>query len=119
MDIQRFQEQISETVIDPMISYMEECGDDCRYTKADVDQCELLLTDYLNALDRLTEPSNDEIMELVKELVLALNDLNEECDYELIETDAREAIWEVIQTGAIECGLETDEDDITAEWREW
>ena len=70
-------------------------------------------------LGRLEEPSDEEIMNQVKELVLALNDLNEKTDYSLIETDAREAIWEIIQTSAIDCGLKEYGDDITEEWREW
>lgn len=74
---------------------------------------------YLEVLAAMTEPSDKAIMEQVKTLVLALNDLNEKTDYSLIETEAREAIWEVIQTSAVACGLKEYADDITEEWREW
>ena len=55
----------------------------------------------------------------VKELVLALNDLNEGADHCLLETDEREAICELIQCSAEECGLIDPESDVTEEWREW
>lgn len=51
--------------------------------------------------------------------VLALNDLNEELDYALIETVEREAICELIQTAAVDCGLQDVPDDVTEDWRAW
>ncbi len=119
MEIKRYQEQIKETVVDFMTEYLEACEGDCEYTKKDVEKCETLLLDYITELSKITEPSERAIMKLVKKLVLALNKLNDKCGYELIETEAREAIWEIIQTAAIDCGLITDADDITEEWREW
>ena len=50
---------------------------------------------------------------------LELARLDERTDYALIETGEREAIWEIIQESAIDCGLKEYEDDITEEWREW
>ena len=58
------------------------------------------------------------IMGQVKETVLALNVLNEKCEYELIETDQREDICKFIITAVNVAGLKTDE-DVTEEWREW
>ena len=58
-------------------------------------------------------------MKEVKEVVIALNKLNAKTDYSIIETMEREAIWEIIQTSAVECGLSNPSDDITEEWREW
>ena len=101
-----------------MISFMEDF-DDCGYTAEDVDACKSLINSYLEALAAMSEPADEAIMEQVKTLVLALNDLNEKVDYSLIETDAREVIWEVIQTAAVDCGLREYGDDITEEWREW
>ena len=49
--------------------------------------------------------------------MLALNDLNEELDYALIETVEREAICELIQTAAVDCGLQDVPDDVTEDWR--
>lgn len=42
-------------------------------------------------------------------------------DYETqtIETGEREAIWQIIQSSAEECGLSDPPEDVTEEWREW
>ena len=37
----------------------------------------------------------------------------------LIETVERKAIWELLQTAAVDCGLQNVPDDVTEEWREW
>lgn len=58
-------------------------------------------------------------MEHVKKVVLALNKLNDKTDCCLIETDAREEIWQIIQDSAVECGVSPTIEDVTEEWREW
>lgn len=42
-------------------------------------------------------------------------------DYETqtTETGEREAIWQIIQSSAEECGLSDLPEDVTEEWREW
>jgi len=118
MDIKAYKEQLKETIIVPMKEYMKEV-EDCGFSKKDIKKCEALILEYLTALDKLQNPENESIMEQVEKLVLALNQLNEDTDYCMIETVEREAIWEIIQTSAIACGLTDPADDITEEWREW
>ncbi|MBQ7347233.1 MAG: hypothetical protein IJW55_04690 [Clostridia bacterium] len=118
MDIQKYKIMITETVVTPMLDFMDEEGD-CEYTKKDVHKCEELLLQYLDLLGGITAPTDEEILKYVKKLVLALNKLNDKTEYSLIETDARESIWEIIQNSAIECGLQNASEDITEEWREW
>ena len=119
MDINAFKTQIKETVVQSMLDFMSFSDEDCGFTKEDVDECEAILVKYLEKLDALCDPSDEEIMEEVKTVVLALNELNEKTDYCMIETEEREAIWDVIQSSAVECGLTDPADDITEEWREW
>ena len=118
MNLNEYKDKAVEIVIEPMISFMED-WDDCDYTIEDVETCKFLIYTYLEALAEMVEPTDEAIMEQVKNLVLALNELNEKVDYSLIETEAREAIWEVIQTSAVDCGLKEYGDDITEEWRDW
>lgn len=118
MDIMKHKARTTELVVTPMIEFLEEWGGE-DYTVEDVKKCEKLIHRYLDALAELADPTDEAIMEQVKILVLALNDLNEETDYGLIETEAREAIWAVIQTGAVDCGLQDVPDDVTEEWRDW
>lgn len=118
MNLNQYKDKVVETVVEPMISFMED-WDSYDYTTEDVESCKTLIYNYLEALAAMTDPTDEAIMEQVKTLVLALNELNEQTDYSLIETEAREAIWEVIQTSAVDCGLKEYGDDITEEWREW
>lgn len=118
MDIAYFKEKTAEIVIDPMIAYQQELEDD-GYTVAHIRRCEALLHSYLEALEELEEPDDDAIMEQVENLVLALNDLNEETDYSMIETVEREALWEVIQESAVAAGLQDPPEDVTEQWRDW
>lgn len=118
MDIKLYQAKTTEIVVNPMIEFIEEWGAE-GYTTEDVRKCEALIHRYLDALAGLTPVTDDAIMEQVKILVLALNDLNEETEYSLIETEAREAIWEVIQISAVDCGLQNVPDDVTEQWRDW
>ena len=119
MDIEKFKARLSDNVITPILEYMEELGEDCEYSKKDVRKCEKILAEYLESLTALLVPTDEDIMKCVKKAVLALNNLNEKTDYALIETVERESIWELIQTSAVECGLQDPADDITEEWREW
>ncbi|ACP16858.1 TPA: hypothetical protein QCS36_002252 [Bacillus anthracis] len=56
-------------------------------------------------------------MQVVKEVVMKLNELNIEHDH-FIETMEREDLYEFIDTAAQIAGLESEE-DITEKWREW
>lgn len=118
MNLEQYKEMVDETVVASMLSYMEDV-EECGYTAADVEECKLLLNSYLDELATMKDPADDEIMEQVKNLVLSLNELNEKLDYTLIETEQREAICEIVQTSATDCGLQEYDDDITEEWREW
>jgi hypothetical protein len=75
--------------------------------------------EYVESLAALSASTDKDIMECVKKAVLALNELNENTDYALIETEERENIWELIQTAAVDCGLQDPADDVTEEWRDW
>ena len=118
MDITKHKARTTELVVTPLMEFIEEWGGE-EYTAEDVRKCEALILRYLDALADLSTPTDEAIMEQVKILVLALNDLNEETDYGLIETEAREAIWAVIQASAVDCGLQDVPDDVTGEWRDW
>ena len=118
MDLNAYLEKLKNDVTDPILEYMTEAEID-DYTAEDVARCGELLTEFLTALSELDEPEDDAIMAQVEQVVLALNELNEELDYALIETVEREAIWELIQTAAVDAGLCEVPDDVTEQWREW
>ncbi len=92
---------------------------DAGYEKNHVNQCAKILDDFLAGLINRTKLNRSSILIIVKEATVKLNELNESCDYSLIETDQREDLCELINSAAIEAGLDSDEFDITEEWREW
>ncbi|MBQ4550246.1 MAG: hypothetical protein IJA49_04055 [Oscillospiraceae bacterium] len=119
MDIAKFKTMLSDSIIASMLEFMEDCGEDAGFTREDVEKCGEILTHYLESLAVLADPDDQQIMGCVEQAVLALNELSEETDYAMIETEERESIWELIQTSAVECGLQDPADDITEQWREW
>lgn len=87
------------------------------YSKDDVDLCMKLISDYLIEMTKVT--SKVQAMESVKKTVMALNELNERCEYELIETDQREDICEILILAGNLRGFNSRDEDITEEWRDW
>lgn len=118
MNVKDYKEQIAETVERDMLDFMREY-EDCGYTEKHVKKCVKLLESYIDSLAALSAPDDASIMNCVKNTVLELNRLNEQTDYALIETEQREAVWEIIQNAAEECGLSDPPDDVTEQWREW
>jgi len=127
MNIPASQEVLSlkEDLLESMASFMrgeddEDEGDsgfEAGYSQDDIDRCAAIIDHLLISLSK-TRGDSEAIMEAVKDAVLELNTLNDNCDGNLIETDQRETLCQLIITAAQDAGLDTDE-DITEEWREW
>ncbi|SFC58072.1 hypothetical protein SAMN05443252_104427 [Bacillus sp. OV322] len=103
----------------PTIEWKERMneGDDL-FTSENIDATNTVLDSYINSLKELTEnPTEEEIVECVKSVVIRLNELNEKYD-DFIEIMEREDLCEFITEAARISGLES-KDDITEEWREW
>jgi hypothetical protein len=93
---------------------------DSEYTQEHINRCENLLDNFLTSLETIPATGQqDYILKAVKKAVLSLNKLNNECDGSLIETTEREQLCDIIIKAAQKAGLESAEDDITLEWREW
>ncbi len=96
-----------------LIDYMP----DASYKKSDVNRCMSIINDYLQRIGNAK--SSTEGMKIVENTVVALNHLNEETEYELIETDQREDICEIIILAGNIKGFNDRDEDITEEWRDW
>ncbi len=117
--------KVKRDLIDEMIEYMKYGGAvdendpeynpqfDAGYTQIHVDRCSGIIDDFLALLEKTPEKAhqNEYIMDAVKKTILNLNELNEECDGNLIGTDQREDLCKLIDLAASH--------DITYEWREW
>lgn len=87
------------------------------YTKSDVEKCMSLIDNFLNEISK--SDSKDVGILSTKKVVLELNELNEKCGYELIETEQREQIADIIILAGHLKGYNGRNEDITEEWREW
>jgi hypothetical protein len=87
------------------------------YTSADVQKCMSLLEDFLDEIAKTD--SRETGIQSVKKTVLAINHLNESCEYELVETEQREKIVDIIIFAGHLKGYNHISEDITEEWREW
>ncbi|CAM4041032.1 MULTISPECIES: hypothetical protein [Bacillus] len=102
----------------PTTSWVEYDEDGEFFTEENISATNTVLDTYINNLQQLGEnPTEVEVMQVVKEVVLKINELNDEYDY-FIETMEREDLYEFIDAAARIAGLESEE-DITEEWREW
>lgn len=123
MSLEDLKNGLGESVLASMYDYLIPEEDDemegfvPSYDKKDVRACGEILAAFADALEQ-AKGNEDEIMEQVKRVVLALNELNEKCEHELIETGQREDICAYIIAAVNAAGLNT-EDDVTEEWREW
>jgi transcriptional regulator of heat shock response len=107
--------EISARIRTDMLNYIE--PGDTSYSSSEVEECMQILQDYLVGME--IKESKDDAMKLVEKTVLALNELNQRCQFELIETDQREDICEIIILAGKIKGFNTRDEDITDEWREW
>lgn len=102
----------------PTTSWVEYDEDGEFFTEENISATNKVLDTYINNLQQLGDnPTEVEIMQVVKEGVIKLNELNIEHD-NFIETTEREDLYDFIDTAARIAGLESEE-DITEEWREW
>ncbi|WP_395761225.1 hypothetical protein [Bacillus sp. 3G2] len=102
----------------PTTSWVEYDEDGEFFTEANISATNTVLDTYINNLQQLGEnPTEVEVMQVVKEVVIKINELNIEHD-QFIETMEREDLYEFIDAAARIAGLESEE-DITEEWREW
>ncbi|MDD1371074.1 hypothetical protein Q9B79_20955 [Bacillus sp. MHSD_36] len=102
----------------PTASWVEYDEDGGFSTEENISATNTTLDTYINNLQQLGEnPTEAEVMQVVKEVVMKINELNIEHDH-FIEAMEREDPYEFIDAAARIAGLESEE-DITEEWREW
>lgn len=118
MNPEHFKVQVRETLVKPLTAFLENWGD-CDYTEKDIARCRDLLDTWLDSLAALESPTDRQILDRVRALVVDLNVLNERAKDNLIEIEEREALLAIIHAAVSAAGLEFHGEDITAPWREW
>lgn len=93
---------------------------DAGYGPADIQRCGEVIDALFEELQQVPGDGREAaILAAVKDAVLALNALNDDCGGNLIETGEREALCDLIERAAREAGLPETDQDITESWREW
>jgi len=112
-----FEKQIEEigSLKKSMVDYMEKSQ--TLYTIKDIEECERILTAYILAMDETKNKSDG--MAIVKTTIIKLNNLNERCNAQLIETSEREQIASIIIGVGNKKGYNSLDEDITEYWRLW
>ena len=89
----------NKCALESMTEYLqcqeEDCDEyDAGYSQDEVDECGQILDEYIDTLIALGEDADDKsILRCVQRVVQKLNQLNERCDYQLIEIDQREELF--------------------------
>lgn len=87
------------------------------YTKTEVEQCANILYEYVDSMQTCVD--KDAGLNIVKNSIIALNELNAKCGFQLIESEERDQIVDIIITACSQKGFCSKEGDITEEWRQW
>jgi hypothetical protein len=90
---------------------------DPNYTEEIINSMDVILDQYIFQLSQLVNPSEEDIMKCVKDVVLAINDWDMKHDF--IKRIEREELHYFIDITAEIKGLNEPVEDITEEWREW
>jgi hypothetical protein len=122
---------LKQKTIGGMVSYMKFGGADdsndpaydptfdAGYTQKHIDSCAKIIDEFFASLEGMGERKNEEtITAIVKSVVVKLNKLNAKSEGNLLETDQREDLCDLVLCAAKQAGLESNE-DVTEEWREW
>lgn len=116
----------NEDILYWMLDYIDEGEDDYDergeeppYKKADVDEFESIIDNFITTVASSREKSNFQwVKNEVKDLVITLNSFNCRYNQQMIETGQREGICDLIDLVIKEAGHSVKQ-DITLEWRDW
>lgn len=108
----------------------DDCCMDQLFPDAFIDKTELILKEFVAAIDQCSSSANDfpQVRRSIETLVVALNKVNEDFDYGVIETDEREELCAFIDKVIIAKGIDIEalaaaqncsRNEITDQWRDW
>ncbi len=95
-----------------------------QYTKENCQKAESIMTTLINELFKLgLKAKESKKIELFRVATEAYNTLNEETNWEIIETGEREELCEIIDKIGLNCGIIPEKygngDGIASVWRDW
>ena len=107
-----------------------ECHKAQLFPDAFVERTDALLKEFVASTEQCSPSESDFhlIMESIETLVVALNQVNEDFDHSVIETDEREELCEFIDATVAARGVDLDKlaafhgcgrHELTDQWRDW
>lgn len=116
MNWELFRDEKDEKLLEPLYEQEGEEG----ITKENIIRLDEVLDKYIDQMGILgKDASEEDILERVEKLILAINEINGDADDFLISGPEQEFLCSFINRSARWAGLETEEEDITWEWRYW
>ena len=116
MNWELFRDEKDEKLLEPLYEQEGEEG----VTKENIVRLGDALDKYIDGMESLgKDASEEEILEKVEKLVVDINEINSDADDFLISAPEQEFLCRFINRSARWAGLETEEEDITWEWRYW
>lgn len=115
--------ELAAGTLDPEQAYMASLFPEALSAATDA-----VLQDFETDVRALAEPSDEQVLEVVKRVVLALNAVNESFDHAAYETGEREQLCDYIDQVLANSGNDVsaltarhgiDRHAITDEWRDW
>ncbi len=90
-------------------------------TRDDIESSGLILETFIEELFAISndDVSDPVILKVVEKTVKKLNKLNENCNYELIESSISDDICDYLQSAVIEAGLRDVPECVADEWRDF
>ena len=111
--------ELKKELLEDMLDYIADDLDEEYYSKKDVKTCDKLIQKFIKDLEQLSSASMETVQPVVKDFVLSLNNLNDKCAYNLIETDQREMLCELVFLSVKDTIGDFGDIDLTEEWRDW
>ena len=99
MDIKAYKKRVEEEIVIPLVNIRND-EDDCGFCTRQVMMLKKLVIKYM------------------KKLIFAINKLNRNTDYCMLESDIGDDLCYLIEDIAIDCGYPEIKEDITKPWRE-
>ncbi|MCB1122569.1 MAG: hypothetical protein KJT03_13530 [Verrucomicrobiae bacterium] len=107
--------QIKSELISRMLESIEE--GETSYSEENVEECRDVLNAHLRCLSQAR--NREQALNCVMNTVEQLNELNEEADHHLLQSRSGELICEFMALAGAKRGFNTEDEDITENWRDW
>ncbi|MBR2296440.1 MAG: hypothetical protein IKA43_03430 [Clostridia bacterium] len=117
MDIKQYKKRIDNEIVDPLIE-ARNADDDCGFCSRHVMMLRKLVIKYMKTVNKIKNGNEEKILKHMKKLIFAINKINRNADYCMLESELGEELCYIIEDIAMDAGYPEIKEDITKPWRE-